>query len=132
MPWGCGCGVARRRACVTPASRGRLGVIATSLGCQCFWTYAQMTMATRQEVLGLYRRVFRLARKWQAASGQMEDTIREKQYILNEARTLFQKNKNIHLPPMGLTPLQGRGLRTQEKLRKLSKPVYLKSHDEVS
>uniref|UniRef100_A0A8C2PL71 Complex 1 LYR protein domain-containing protein n=1 Tax=Capra hircus TaxID=9925 RepID=A0A8C2PL71_CAPHI len=54
-----------------------------------------MTMATRQEVLGLYRRIFRLARKWQAASGQMEDTIKEKQYILNEARTLFQKNKNL-------------------------------------
>ncbi|XP_024903069.1 LYR motif-containing protein 1 isoform X2 [Pteropus alecto] len=123
----------------------------------------QMTTATRQEVLGLYRRIFRLARKWQAASGQMEDTIKEKQYILNEARTLFQKNKNltdarliqqcieectarieiglhyqipyprpIHLPPMGLTPLRGRGLRNQEKLRKLSKPVYLQSHDEVS
>ncbi|XP_027467982.1 LYR motif-containing protein 1 isoform X6 [Zalophus californianus] len=123
----------------------------------------RMTTATRQEVLGLYRRIFRLARKWQAASGQMEDTIKEKQYILNEARTLFQKNKNltdadlikqcidectarieiglhyqipyprpIHLPPMGLTPLQGRGLRSQEKLRKLSKPVYLKSHDEIS
>ncbi|XP_045848637.1 LYR motif-containing protein 1 isoform X7 [Meles meles] len=140
-----------------------------------------MTTATRQEVLGLYRRIFRLARKWQAASGQMEDTIKEKQYILNEARTLFQKNKNvsvqpvsgsassedptsqltdtdqikqcidectarieiglhyqipyprpIHLPPMGLTPLRGRGLRSQEKLRKLSKPVYLKSHDEIS
>ncbi|XP_042778053.1 LYR motif-containing protein 1 isoform X3 [Panthera tigris] len=119
--------------------------------------------ATRQEVLGLYRRIFRLVRKWQAASGQMEDTIKEKQYILNEARTLFQKNKNltdtdlikqcidectarieiglhyqipyprpIHLPPMGLTPLRGRGLRSQEKLRKLSKPVYLKSHDEIS
>ncbi|KAM9725083.1 LYR motif-containing protein 1 isoform 1-T1 [Dama dama] len=123
----------------------------------------KMTMATRQEVLGLYRRIFRLARKWQAASGQMEDTIKEKQYILNEARTLFQKNKNltdtdlikqcidectarieiglhyqipyprpIHLPPMGLTPLRGRGLRSQEKLRKFSKPIYLKSHDEVS
>ncbi|XP_073744055.1 LYR motif-containing protein 1 isoform X2 [Callorhinus ursinus] len=163
-----------------------------------------LARATRQEVLGLYRRIFRLARKWQAASGQMEDTIKEKQYILNEARTLFQKNKNllkrmgscvhlegasscygkrkvqnrvsyhlckeertkyiqltdadlikqcidectarieiglhyqipyprpIHLPPMGLTPLQGRGLRSQEKLRKLSKPVYLKSHDEIS
>ncbi|XP_036682510.1 LYR motif-containing protein 1 [Balaenoptera musculus] len=122
-----------------------------------------MTTAARQEVLGLYRRIFRLARKWQAASGQMEDTIKEKQYILNEARTLFQKNRNltdtdlikqcidectarieiglhyqipyprpIHLPPMGLTPLQGRGLRSQEKLRKFSKPVYLKSHDEVS
>ncbi|XP_063468203.1 LYR motif-containing protein 1 isoform X5 [Symphalangus syndactylus] len=131
--------------------------------CQCFWTCAQMTTATRQEVLGLYRSIFRLARKWQATSGQMEDTIKEKQYILNEARTLFRKNKNltdtdlikqcidectarieiglhykipyprpIHLPPMGLTPLQGRGLRSQEKLRKLSKPVYLRSHDEVS
>lgn len=54
-----------------------------------------MTTATRQEVLGLYRRIFRLARKWQAASGQMEDTIKEKQYILNEARTLFEKNKNV-------------------------------------
>ncbi|PNJ14681.1 LYR motif-containing protein 1 isoform X2 [Pongo pygmaeus] len=122
-----------------------------------------MATATRQEVLGLYRSIFRLARKWQATSGQMEDTIKEKQYILNEARTLFRKNKNltdtdlikqcidectarieiglhykipyprpIHLPPMGLTPLRGRGLRSQEKLRKLSKPVYLRSHDEVS
>ncbi|XP_051048773.1 LYR motif-containing protein 1 isoform X1 [Phodopus roborovskii] len=123
----------------------------------------KMTTATRQEVLGLYRSIFKLARKWQAASGQTEDTIKEKQYILNEARTLFQKNKNltdpdlikqcidectarieiglhyripyprpIHLPPMGLTPLRGRRLQTQEKLRKLSKPVYLQSHDEVS
>uniref|UniRef100_A0A9L0JWH5 LYR motif containing 1 n=1 Tax=Equus asinus TaxID=9793 RepID=A0A9L0JWH5_EQUAS len=54
-----------------------------------------MTTATRQEVLGLYRRIFRLARKWQAASRQMEDTIKEKQYIVNEARMLFQKNKNV-------------------------------------
>ncbi|KAM8777396.1 LYR motif-containing protein 1 [Rhynchonycteris naso] len=121
-----------------------------------------MSTATRGEVLGLYRRIFRLARGWQAASGQAADTVREKQYILTEARTLFQKNKHltdaelikqcinectarieiglhyripyprpIHLPPMGLAPLRGRGLRSQEKLRKLSKPVYLKSHDEV-
>lgn len=59
-----------------------------------------MTTATRQEVLGLYRSIFRLARKWQAASGQMEDTIKEKQYILSEARTLFQKNKNVSRPPL--------------------------------
>ncbi|XP_078009011.1 LYR motif-containing protein 1 isoform X2 [Phascolarctos cinereus] len=38
----------------------------------------------------------------------------------------------IHLPPMALTPLQSRGLQTQEKLRKYSKPLYLKSHNEVS
>nr|KAF6490108.1 LYR motif containing 1 [Molossus molossus] len=92
----------------------------------------RMTTATRQEVLGLYRRISRLARTWQAASGQVEDTIAEKQYIVNEARTLFRRNKHIHLPPMGLTPLRGRGLRSQEKLRKLSQPVYLKSHDELS
>ncbi|XP_014300981.1 LYR motif-containing protein 1 [Myotis lucifugus] len=133
-------------------------------GCRfCISESARMTTATRQEVLGLYRRIFRLARQWQAASGRVEDTAREKQYIRHEARTLFQKNKNltdtdqikqcidectarieiglhyqipyprpIHLPPMGLTSLRGRGLRSQEKLRKLSKPVYLKSHDEVS
>uniref|UniRef100_A0A7N4NW25 LYR motif containing 1 n=1 Tax=Sarcophilus harrisii TaxID=9305 RepID=A0A7N4NW25_SARHA len=58
-------------------------------------TRLEMTTATRQEVLSLYRRIFRLARRWHAASGQMEDTIREKQYIINEARTLFQKNKNL-------------------------------------
>lgn len=55
----------------------------------------KMTTATRQDVLGLYRRIFRLAQRWQAASGQVEDTMREKQYILHEARTLFQKNKNV-------------------------------------
>ncbi|XP_066132014.1 LYR motif-containing protein 1 [Saccopteryx bilineata] len=122
-----------------------------------------MSTATRGEVLGLYRRIFRLARGWQAASGQAADTVREKQYILTEARTLFQKNKHltdaelikqcisectarieiglhyqnpyprpIHLPPMGLATPRGRGLRGQEKLRRLSKPVYLKSQDEVS
>ncbi|KAM6155336.1 LYR motif-containing protein 1 [Rhynchocyon petersi] len=122
-----------------------------------------MTSTTRQEVLGLYRKIFRLAKRWQAASGQMEDTLKEKQYIVNEARTLFQKNKKItdmdlikqcidectarieiglhyqipyprpiHLPPMGLTTIQGRRLRSQEKLRTLSKPLYLKSHDEIS
>uniref|UniRef100_A0A8C8UQM6 LYR motif-containing protein 1 n=1 Tax=Peromyscus maniculatus bairdii TaxID=230844 RepID=A0A8C8UQM6_PERMB len=120
------------------------------------------------KVLGFYRSIFRLAPKWRAASGQVEDTIKAKQYVLNEARTLFQKNKNlsapdlikqcmdeytamllipepslqpqyqilyprsVHLSPMALTPPGGRRLQTQEKLRKLSKPVYLQSHDEVS
>ncbi|KAM4818642.1 LOW QUALITY PROTEIN: LYR motif-containing protein 1 [Thomomys bottae] len=94
-----------------------------------------MTTATRQEVLGLYRKIFKLVRM-QATLGQMEDTMEEKQYMLNEARILFQKNKNltdipdqcidectaqieigVHyqisyprpvlLPPMSLTPLQG-------------------------
>ncbi|XP_032699884.1 LYR motif-containing protein 1 isoform X1 [Lontra canadensis] len=162
-------GPARRSSAAAQlSSRHRLLLARGRLRHFCGWGKAGLTQTTRQEVLGLYRRIFRLARKWQAASGQMEDTIKEKQYILNEARTLFQKNKNvsvqsltdtdqikqcidectarieiglhyqipyprpIHLPPMGLTPLRGRGLRSQEKLRKLSKPVYLKSHDEIS
>lgn len=59
-----------------------------------------MTTATRQEVLSLYRSIFRLARKWHAASGHMEDTIKERKYILNEARTLFRKNKNVSRPAL--------------------------------
>ncbi|XP_019350183.1 LYR motif-containing protein 1 isoform X1 [Alligator mississippiensis] len=126
-------------------------------------TSSKMTPVTRREVLGLYRKIFRIAKKWQSVSGQMEDTIKEKQYIINEAKTLFQKNKNltdpevihqcieeckarveiglhynipyprpIHLPPMGLAQKHGRTFQKQEKLRKLSKPVYLKSYDEIS
>lgn len=54
-----------------------------------------MTPVTRQEVLGLYRKIFRIAKKWQSASGQVEESIKEKEYIKNEARTLFRKNKNV-------------------------------------
>lgn len=54
-----------------------------------------MTPVTRQEVLGLYRKIFRIAKKWQSASGQIEETIKEKEYIKNEAKTLFKKNKNV-------------------------------------
>lgn len=60
-----------------------------------------MTTATRQEVLGLYRRIFRLARAWQAASGQAQDTAEERRYIVHEARTLFRKNKNVSSPAGG-------------------------------
>uniref|UniRef100_A0A8D2J4Z6 LYR motif containing 1 n=1 Tax=Varanus komodoensis TaxID=61221 RepID=A0A8D2J4Z6_VARKO len=59
-----------------------------------------MTPVTRQEVLGLYRKIFRIAKKWQSASRQMEETIKEKQYIINEAKTLFQKNKNLTDPEL--------------------------------
>ncbi|KAG8145619.1 hypothetical protein E2320_012118 [Naja naja] len=126
----------------------------------------QMTSIARQEVLGLYRRIFRIAKTWQSASGQMKETEKEKQYIISEAKTLFRKNRTvnqltdpeltkqcveeckarielglhyhnpyprpIHLPPMGLALPQARVFRHQEKLRKISKPVYLKSHDEIS
>ncbi|XP_053550539.1 LYR motif-containing protein 1 [Bombina bombina] len=122
-----------------------------------------MTAATRKEALSLYRKIFRIARKWQSASGIKEETAKEKQYIVDEARTLFYKNKNvtniemitqcideckarvemglhygipyprpIHLPPMGLAIPHSKVLSTQVKLRKQAKPIYLKSHDEVS
>ncbi|KAI1896261.1 hypothetical protein AGOR_G00092980 [Albula goreensis] len=37
-----------------------------------------------------------------------------------------------YLPPMGLATQKGRKLRTQERLRKQAKPIYLQSHDETS
>nr|XP_025859016.1 LYR motif-containing protein 1 isoform X3 [Vulpes vulpes] len=82
-------------AAAQQGSRRRLLLARGRLRRFCGWGKAGLTQTTRQEVIGLYRRIFRLVRKWQAASGQMEDTIKEKQYILNEARTLFQKNKNL-------------------------------------
>ncbi|XP_048465770.1 LYR motif containing protein 1 isoform X2 [Rhincodon typus] len=54
-----------------------------------------MTLATRCDVLGLYRRIFRIARTWQSLSGLSEDTMKERDYIITEARTLFKKNKNL-------------------------------------
>ncbi|KAG8558089.1 hypothetical protein GDO81_016853 [Engystomops pustulosus] len=122
-----------------------------------------MMAATRPEVLGLYRKIFRLARRWKSSLGLEEETKKEKQYIVEEARKLFHKNKNVthpdtirqcieeaharidiglhygipyprptHLPPMGLAVPHSKILRTQEKLRKQAKPVYLKSYDEIS
>uniref|UniRef100_A0A4X2LV09 Complex 1 LYR protein domain-containing protein n=1 Tax=Vombatus ursinus TaxID=29139 RepID=A0A4X2LV09_VOMUR len=87
-----------------------------------------MTKVTCQEVLSLYHRIFRLARRWHAASEEMEDTIREKQYIIKEASMLFQKNKNLTDSEL----IKHHGLQTQEKLRTLSKSLYLKSYNEVS
>ncbi|KAG9476991.1 LYR motif-containing protein 1 [Eleutherodactylus coqui] len=122
-----------------------------------------MMAATRSEVLSLYRRIFQIARKWKSSSGLEEETVKERQYIVEEARKLFRKNKNVtdmetihqcieecharieiglhygipyprptHLPPMGLAVPHSKILRTQEKLRKQAKPLYLKSYDEIS
>lgn len=50
----------------------------------------------RSDVLSLYRRIFRLARQWQATTAA--DTEAERQYIRDEARKLFHKNKKITNP----------------------------------
>ena len=52
-------------------------------------------MSVRKEVLQLYRRIFRLSRNWQSAVGNANETAAEKQYIKEEARTLFRKNQNV-------------------------------------
>lgn len=124
---------------------------------------SRMAAAARLEVLGLYRKIFRIARKWKSSSGLEEETIKERQYIVEEARKLFYKNKNVthmetirqcigecharieiglhygipyprptYLPPMGLAVSHSKNLRTQDKMRKQAKPLYLKSYDEVS
>ncbi|XP_029933332.1 LYR motif containing protein 1 [Myripristis murdjan] len=121
-----------------------------------------MTASTRKTVLALYMRVFRIARTWQAQSAVARDTEVERQYIVEEARTLFRQNQQMtdeetikkciqecearieiglhygnpypratHLPPMGLATQKGRKLRTQQRLRKQAKPIYLESHDET-
>ncbi|CAH1795406.1 unnamed protein product, partial [Owenia fusiformis] len=50
-------------------------------------------MALRKEVLSLYRRIFRLARTWTAQNP--DETWQEQEYIKDEARRLFRKNKNV-------------------------------------
>ena len=47
----------------------------------------------RSEVLSLYRRIFRLARQWQATTAAESEA--ERQYIRDEARKLFHKNKKV-------------------------------------
>ncbi|KAM9424057.1 LYR motif containing protein 1 [Pholidichthys leucotaenia] len=54
-----------------------------------------MTASTRSTVLSLYRRVFRIARIWQAQSGVASDTDMERKYISQEARTLFRQNQKL-------------------------------------
>ncbi|XP_051927970.1 LYR motif containing protein 1 isoform X1 [Hippocampus zosterae] len=49
----------------------------------------------QRTVLSLYMRVFRIARTWQAQSGVASDTLTERNYILQEARTLFRQNQQM-------------------------------------
>ncbi|KAG7264990.1 hypothetical protein CRUP_017150 [Coryphaenoides rupestris] len=90
-----------------------------------------MTAATRGKVLSLYKRVFRVARTWQAQTAAEHDTQAERKYIVQEARSLFRQNQQSYLPPMGLATQKGRKLLWQQRLRKQAKPVYLQSHDET-
>jgi len=114
----------------------------------------------RREVLSLYRRIFRIARQWQATAPA--DTETEKQYIREEARKLFHRNKDItnpeeitlhiheanarveialhygspyprlmHMPPSAVPKTNRKQRKTQERIRKQAKPVYMLSDDDV-
>ncbi|KAL0984292.1 hypothetical protein UPYG_G00139550 [Umbra pygmaea] len=120
-----------------------------------------MMTSTRNQVLSLYMRVFRIARGWQSTLPQ--DTESERGYIVQEARNLFRQNQQLtepetikkcieecvarieiglhyknpyprpsYLPIMGLASQKGRKLKAQQRMRKQAKPVYLQSHDEDS
>lgn len=47
----------------------------------------------RTEVIRLYSRILRVGRKWQAQD--KNETKVERQYIQEEAKSLFRKNKNL-------------------------------------
>ncbi|XP_064644393.1 LYR motif-containing protein 1-like [Lineus longissimus] len=52
-------------------------------------------MSLRSHVLSTYRKVLREATRWQAASGSTTDTWKEREYIKDEARRLFKRNKEL-------------------------------------
>jgi len=52
-----------------------------------------MSVTLRSQVLRLYSRIFRVARNWEAQDPN--ETKVERNYIVDEARTLFQENKDL-------------------------------------
>ncbi|CAG0915084.1 unnamed protein product [Notodromas monacha] len=114
----------------------------------------------RGSVLGLYRRIMRVQKTWQ--SKDPEESKDDKAFILAEARRLFKQNKSlkdrgdiiasikegearlelaihyqnphprpVNLPPHSLATGWTK-MKAEERKRRLGKPVYVKSLDEVS
>lgn len=52
-------------------------------------------MSTRKNVLTLYKRVLRLAKGWKNITADIDNVSKEQNYIKNEARILFKKNKEL-------------------------------------
>lgn len=52
-------------------------------------------MNTRGEVLRLYRRILHVARHWEASPRSEINSAIEQQYIKDEARRLFRRNKEV-------------------------------------
>ncbi|GAB6027235.1 LYR motif containing protein 1 [Chamberlinius hualienensis] len=49
----------------------------------------------RKEVLSLFKSILKVARSWEAKSGNLADAVQERDYIKNEAKVLFRKNKLV-------------------------------------
>jgi len=119
------------------------------------------TPPLRTEVLRLYSRILRVARKWQAQD--LNETKVERQYIQDEAKTLFRKNKNlsnasdikqslveaearltmaehygnpyprpVNLPKTSFTKREGKKVgKAIQRMNELSRPVYIRSTDDA-
>lgn len=58
--------------------------------------FVKMSLSTsslRSQVLNMYRKTLRLSKTWEAKDPH--NTGEERKYILNEAKTLFRRNKNV-------------------------------------
>uniref|UniRef100_T1JBK8 Complex 1 LYR protein domain-containing protein n=1 Tax=Strigamia maritima TaxID=126957 RepID=T1JBK8_STRMM len=51
------------------------------------------TNLVRRNVLSTYKKILRVSRTWIAKNEQ--DTEKERQYIINEVKTQFRRNKNL-------------------------------------
>nr|CDS34942.1 LYR motif containing protein 1 [Hymenolepis microstoma]CUU98208.1 hypothetical transcript [Hymenolepis microstoma] len=56
----------------------------------------QMTsLPQKTRVLDLYKRLMRLSKTWTSASGDAAQSAKEREYIKQEARTLFRSNAHL-------------------------------------
>lgn len=114
----------------------------------------------RKEVLGLYRRILRVANKWEAR--EIDNTLTERNYIKSETQTLFRENKDkktevqvrehireaearltmaqhyrnpyprpVNLPPKSYSVKEGKKAgKAIKKRTEQSRPIYNKSMDD--
>jgi len=115
----------------------------------------------RGQVLRLYARIFRIARRWEAQD--RNETKVERGYIVEEARTLFRENKQlrdeqeirlrmmeaearltmaehygnpyprpVNLPKTSYSKREGKKVgKAIQKMNEISRPVYIRSTDDA-
>jgi len=115
----------------------------------------------RGQVLRLYARIFRIARRWEAQD--RNETKVERGYIVEEARTLFRENKEledeqeirlrmmeaearltmaehygnpyprpVNLPKTSYSKREGKKVgKAIQKMNEISRPVYIRSTDDA-